>query len=258
MRLRVIADTAGWLAAASLVFPLWRGLSAHRPLRFFAACRRHGGGRGRGSSRPAGGCPKRVSARRAFIAPSSAVRVPAGRERQRSCRSPTGRPCRAGSSAGQKTAPVLLLALMAIPGGARCSAARSRSPSQAFVWPCTACSPCPRPLCGSLSTRARWLAPTTVVKSRFAVALLWRVVLRQVLVLAVLIFLTGVVDPPRTLAVGIPLAALYLCASLALAVIVVLDCVPPRRVSAPPAGELSIAVDERSPGSPGPQPARRL
>ena len=69
---------------------------------------------------------------------------------------------------------------------------------------------------------ARWLAPTTVGKGRFAVALVWRVVLRQVLALAVLIFLTGAVDPQRTLAVGIPLAALYLCASLALAITVAL------------------------------------
>jgi len=64
---------------------------------------------------------------------------------------------------------------------------------------------------------ARWLAPTTVGRWRFAVALIWRVMLTQSAALAVLILLAATIYPHRAAAVGLPLAALDLCASLAAA-----------------------------------------
>jgi hypothetical protein len=122
----------------------------------------------------------------------------------------------------KRVAPVLLLAMMAIPSGLH------DAPGQVALAVAGLCVALYSVFSLSAAAvrvafdAARWLAPTTVGKWRFAVALVWRVVLTQALALTVLIFLTGVVDLPRTLAVGIPLAALYLCASLALAVVVVL------------------------------------
>jgi hypothetical protein len=122
----------------------------------------------------------------------------------------------------KKTAPILLLALMAIPSGLH------DAPGQVALAVAGVCMALYSVLSLSAAAvrvafeAARWLAPTTVVKWRFALALVWRVVLTQALALTVLLFLTSVVDLPRTLAVGVPLAALYLCASLALAVVVVL------------------------------------
>jgi hypothetical protein len=66
---------------------------------------------------------------------------------------------------------------------------------------------------------ARWLAPTTVGKWPFTVAFIWRPVLIQTLILAVLIVLAALVNVSRTRAIAVPLAALYLCASLAVAAV---------------------------------------
>lgn len=122
----------------------------------------------------------------------------------------------------KRTAPVLLLAMMAIPSGLH------NAPGQVALAVAGVCMALYSVLSLSAAAlrvafdAARWLAPTTVGKWRFAVALIWRVVVTQALALTVLILLTSVVDLPRTLAVGIPLAVLYLCASLALAIAVVL------------------------------------
>lgn len=122
----------------------------------------------------------------------------------------------------KRTAPVLLLAMLAIPSGLH------DAPGQVALAVAGVCMALYSVFSLSAAAvrvafdAARWLAPTTVGKWRFAVALIWRVVLTQALALAVLLLLTGVVDRPRTLAVGVPLAALYLCASLALAFAVAL------------------------------------
>jgi hypothetical protein len=117
----------------------------------------------------------------------------------------------------KRTAPVLLLAMMAIPAGPH------GAPGQVALAVAGACMA----LFGLLalsaapvrvaSEAARWLAPTIIGRWRFAAALIWRVALTQAMMLAVLILLASVVDVSRTLAVGVPLAAAYLGASLALA-----------------------------------------
>jgi hypothetical protein len=122
----------------------------------------------------------------------------------------------------KRTAPVLLLAMMAIPSGLHDAPGQVALAVAGFCMVLYSVFSLSAAAVRVAFDAARWLAPTTVGKGRFAVALVWRVVLRQVLALAVLIFLTGAVDPQRTLAVGIPLAALYLCASLALAITVAL------------------------------------
>jgi hypothetical protein len=66
---------------------------------------------------------------------------------------------------------------------------------------------------------ARWLAPTTLAAGRFAVALLWRVILTQALAAAVLVFLGCAIDLPKALRLGIPLAAGLLVASLTAAAV---------------------------------------
>jgi hypothetical protein len=112
----------------------------------------------------------------------------------------------------KKTAPILLLAMMAIPMG---------SPGQVALAVAGVCMALFSVLTLSVAAvrvafhAARWLAPTTVGKWRFTAALIWRAVLIQALTLAVLILLTSTVDLSRALAVAVPLAALYLCASLA-------------------------------------------
>jgi hypothetical protein len=112
----------------------------------------------------------------------------------------------------KKTAPLLLFVMMAMPMG---------SPGQVAI----AVAGVSVALFSVLSLTlaavrvvfdaARWLAPTTVGKWRFTAALIWRPVLIQTLTLTVLILLAGVVNPSRMRAVAVPLAALYLCASLA-------------------------------------------
>ncbi len=111
----------------------------------------------------------------------------------------------------KKTAPLLLLVMMAIPMG---------SPGQLALAVAGVCMALFSVLTLSVAVvrvafdAARWLAPTTVGKWRFAAALIWRAVVIQTLVLAVLILLTGTLNPSRALAVAVPLAVLYLCASL--------------------------------------------
>lgn len=112
----------------------------------------------------------------------------------------------------KRTAPALIMALMAIPMG---------SPGQVALAVAGVCMA----LFGVFSLTAaavrvafeaaRWLAPTTVGKLRFTVALTWRVMLTQVVALAVLIFLTSAVYLHGAFAVGAPIAAVYLCVSLA-------------------------------------------
>jgi hypothetical protein len=111
----------------------------------------------------------------------------------------------------KKTAPLLLVVMMAMPMG---------SPGQVALAVAAVSMALFSVLTLSLAAgrvafdAARWLAPTTVGKWRFTAALIWRAVLIQTLTLVVLILLAGTVNLSRALAVAVPLAALYLCASL--------------------------------------------
>lgn len=111
----------------------------------------------------------------------------------------------------RKTAPLLLVVMMAMPMG---------SPGQVALAVAVVSVALFSVLTLSLAAvrvafdAARWLAPTTVGKWRFTAALIWRPVLIQTLILAVLILLASTVNLSRVLAVAAPLAALYLCASL--------------------------------------------
>jgi hypothetical protein len=115
----------------------------------------------------------------------------------------------------RKTAPVVLLAMMAVPSGLHGTPA---GVVFAVVGVCMALFSVV-----SLSAAvvriafeaARWLAPTTVGWWRFTGALIWRAVLTQAMVLVVVILLAGAVAPQRALAVGVPLMAICLVASLA-------------------------------------------
>lgn len=119
----------------------------------------------------------------------------------------------------KKTAPLLLIAMMAIPAG------RHGAPGQVALAVAGACLALfslfslAAAAVRVASEAAYWLTPTTVGRWRFTGALIWRVVLTQAMMLAVLIFLAGAIDLPQALAVGAPLAALYLCGSLAMAVV---------------------------------------
>lgn len=123
----------------------------------------------------------------------------------------------------KKVAPILLLAMLAIPAGAH------GAPGQVALAVAGACVALFSLL--SLSVAAvrvafeatHWLAPTALGKWRFIGALIWRVMLTQAMIWVVLIFLAGVVDLSRALAVGAPLAAVYLCASLGAAVVAALQ-----------------------------------
>lgn len=118
----------------------------------------------------------------------------------------------------KKSAPVLLIAMMAIPSGLH------GAPGQVALAVAGACVALFSLLSLSKAAvrvafdAARWLAPTTLERWRFTGALIWRVALTQTAALVVLIFLTSAIDLPRVLRVGVPLAALYLAASLAVAV----------------------------------------
>lgn len=122
----------------------------------------------------------------------------------------------------KKTAPVVLIVMMSIPSGLH------GAPGQVALAAAGACMALFSLL--SLATAAvrlapaaaRWLAPTIVGRWRFTSALIWRVVFTQAMMLAVLILLAGAAALPRALAVGLPLAALYLCVSLTLAIVVAL------------------------------------
>lgn len=117
----------------------------------------------------------------------------------------------------KKTAPVVFLAMMAIPSGLH------DAPGQVALAVAGVCMALFSVFSLSAAAvrvafaAARWLAPTTVGKWRFTAALTWRVMLTQTLAWVVLILLAAVADPSRAFAIGVPLAALYLCASLALA-----------------------------------------
>jgi hypothetical protein len=112
----------------------------------------------------------------------------------------------------RKTAPLLLVVMMAMPMG---------SPGQAALAAAAVSMALFSVLTLTLAAvrvafdAARWLAPTTVGKWRFTAALIWRAVLIQTLILAVLILLASTVNLSRVLAVAVPLAVFYLCASLA-------------------------------------------
>jgi hypothetical protein len=119
----------------------------------------------------------------------------------------------------KRTAPLVLIAMMGIPAGLH------GAPGQVALAVAGACMA----LFGLLSLSAaavqvapeaaRWLAPTILDRWRFVASLIWRVALTQAMMLAVLILLAAAVEGARALAVGVPLAAAYLAASLALAVV---------------------------------------
>lgn len=119
----------------------------------------------------------------------------------------------------KRMAPVLIIAMMAIPLG---------SPGQVGLAVAGVCMA----LFGVFSLTvaavrvafeaARWLAPTTIGRWPFTAALIWRVAMTQTLALAVLLILTSTIYLHGALAVGVPVAALDLCASLAVAVLAAL------------------------------------
>ena len=119
----------------------------------------------------------------------------------------------------ERTAPVVLLAMMAVPSGL------NGTPTGlvlAVVGVCMALFSLV-----SLATAAvrvafeaaRWLAPTSVGWRRFTGALIWRVMLTQAMVLVVVTLLAAAVAPRPALAVGVPLILAWLCASLAAATV---------------------------------------
>lgn len=117
----------------------------------------------------------------------------------------------------KRAAPVVLLAMMAVPAGAHGTPAGL---ALAVVGVCMASFSVI-----SLSTAtvrvafeaARWLAPTTVGWWRFTGALIWRALLTQAMVLMIVVLLAGAVAPRPALGVGGPLTVICLCASLAAA-----------------------------------------
>lgn len=112
----------------------------------------------------------------------------------------------------QKTAPLLLLVMMAVPLG---------TPGQVALAAAGVCMALFAVFSLAAAAvrvafaAARWLAPTTVGRWRFTAALIWRTALTQALALAVLILLTSILEPRAALAVCTPLAVLDLGASLA-------------------------------------------
>jgi hypothetical protein len=119
----------------------------------------------------------------------------------------------------KKTAPIVLFSMLAMPMG---------SPGQVALAVAAACMALFSVFTLSVAAvrvafdAARWLAPTTLSKLQFTTALIWRVMLTQIVVLAVLLLLTSTVYWSRALAVGMPLAACYVCASLAAAIVAAL------------------------------------
>jgi hypothetical protein len=116
----------------------------------------------------------------------------------------------------KKTAPIVLFCMLAMPMG---------SPGQVALAVAAACIALFGVFTLSVAAMrvafdaARWLAPTTVRKLRFTAALIWRVMLTQTVVLAVLLLLTSTVYRSWALAVGMPRAVEYVCASLAAAIV---------------------------------------
>lgn len=119
----------------------------------------------------------------------------------------------------KRMAPMLIIAMMAIPASQRAA------PGQVALAVAGVCMALFSVFSLTVAAvrvafeAARWLAPTTIGRWRFMAALIWRAGLMQTLALAVLLLLTAVVYPHAALAVGIPFAALYLGASLAVAVL---------------------------------------
>lgn len=119
----------------------------------------------------------------------------------------------------KRTAPMVLIAMMAIPAGPRGSPGQVALAVAGFCMALFSVFALSAAAVGVALAAARWLAPTTVGRWRFTGALIWRVKLKQVVAFAVLVFLAGAMDPRWALAAGVPLAAAYLCASLVLAMV---------------------------------------
>jgi len=111
----------------------------------------------------------------------------------------------------KKAAPLLLFVMMAMPMGSPGQVAIAVAGVSVALFSVLNLS---LALVRVVFDAARWLAPTAVPQWRFTAAFVWRPLLIQALTLAVLTLLAGVVNPSRTLAVAVPLGALYLCASL--------------------------------------------
>jgi len=113
----------------------------------------------------------------------------------------------------KRMSPVLLIALLSIPSGLQ------GAPGQVALAVAAACIAVFTLISLSFAAisvayhAARWLAPTAVRGWRFTAALAWRVVLTQALMCATLILLAGVIDLPRALGVGVPLAIAFLLVS---------------------------------------------
>jgi len=122
----------------------------------------------------------------------------------------------------KKIAPILLIAMLAIPAGGH------GAPGQVALAVAGACMALFSLFSLSAAAvrvafeAAHWLAPTALGKWRFIGALIGRVMLTQAMIWVVLIVLAGVVDLSRALDAGVPLAAAYLCASLAMDVVAAL------------------------------------
>lgn len=115
----------------------------------------------------------------------------------------------------KRTAPVVLLAMMAVPAGLHGTPAGI---ALAVVGVCMALFSLVALSIAAIRVAfeaARWLAPTTLGWWRFTGALIWRVVLTQAMVLVVVTLLAGAVAARRVLAVGAPLTVICLGASLA-------------------------------------------
>lgn len=117
----------------------------------------------------------------------------------------------------QATSVVVLFVLLAIPSG------QHEPPGQVMVAVAAATITLFTLLTLSVAAvrvagdAARWLAPTTVRLPSFIVAFLWRVALKQVAVLAAVIFLASAVDHARVMWAGLISAVAYLVISCAAA-----------------------------------------
>jgi len=119
----------------------------------------------------------------------------------------------------KKTAPMLLLPMLAMPMGSPGQVALAVAAASMALFSVFSLSVAAVRVAFDA---ARWLAPTTVGRLRFTGALTWRVMLTQILVLVVLLLLTTTVYRRRALTVGAPLAVGYLCVSLAAAIVAAL------------------------------------
>lgn len=219
VRLQIVAATAGWLAAiVALSALVWATGASDRPAfaRFvFAAA--------------AGTI---VGLLAGWRLPRAGIGAPGfhyaiiRRARDRWARAPSLSPLGSWPAAQgrvfsrpKKTAPVVLLAMMAVPSGLHGTPAGI---ALAVVGVCMASFSVVSLSIAAVRIAfeaARWLAPTTVGWWRFTGALIWRAVLTQAMVLVVVTLLAGAVAPQRALAVGVPLIVICLVASLAAAIV---------------------------------------